>query len=65
MWFIGEIETEMKLGRCREVLTRGQILTKCKVNSVHPRPYWANTRKFLGYAITDEEYDLLFGIPQK
>ena len=62
MWLLKEIETEMKLGRCKEILTEIQIHKRCIENSVEPKPKFGSDGKFLGWGITVDEGYKLFGL---
>ena len=62
MWTLNEIETEMKLVRCKEILSEIQIHKKCIKNSIEPKLKFGSDGKVLGWGITDDECKELFGL---
>lgn len=62
MWTLKEIETEMKLGKCKDSLTYVQIYRRILENGIKPKITSSSDGVFMQWAITDEEYMRLFGI---
>jgi len=62
MWFIKEIETEMKLGRCDKKLTIDEISDICLKEKIIQFPVFGSDNKFLGIGISDGSCKKLFGL---
>ena len=60
MWIITEINTEMRLGKCKPILSEMDIIKKCQKEKVKIKDYWCSDGRYAGLGISDEDCKRIF-----
>jgi len=61
-WIIGEIKTEMDLGRTEKILTRIEIKNEILSKDIKLFTCWGSDGKYLGEGISDEDCRKLYAL---